>query len=475
MKSGSFTWLKYLLPAVLGGGLSFCCLRLWEARESGVSELGGWFGLCAALLAMLFWVVARLNRADSTKKLQADIARLDQILAENPEDYALMPVSGGLSLELTDLNQHIRNLSNSLRLLHTSYQNREKQFRYIFSSLNEGFLLLDLNQHILSCNHVAERVLSLPPDAEHRQIQEVLHEPSILEGVEKVLASAQKTVFDYTLPDGTVYAVQIRMVYPNQDQRRCGILILLLDVTAERSALRQRQDFFSNASHELRTPITSILGFAEMLENGLISDPEQSAQSIRIIRREAVRMSRIINDLLFISKLENEEESIDSPPINVREVAVEIQETLTPSMQEKNIQMEVSGGNFFVAMPYSHLYNLLANLMQNAVKYNVENGSVWVRIETDGDNLRIGVRDTGIGIPPEMKNRVFERFFRVDKGRSRNIGGTGLGLSIVKHLVSLYHGSITLDSTLGKGSFFQLTLRCPRVAVMPTGQKESQE
>ncbi|MGI5894685.1 MAG: sensor histidine kinase [Candidatus Merdivicinus sp.] len=468
MKPKSSTWLKYVLPAVLGGGVCFFFLRLWDTRTEGVSVFGVWFGLAAAALLVLCITIFQLQSRDTGEKLRQDIRQIDRILSENQENYALMPVSRSLSLELTDLSQHIRTLSNRLRLLNASYQTREKQFRYIFSSLNEGFILLDLNLHILGCNHIAEKVLSLPEDAEHRQLREVVQDPDILEGVDAVLSNAQKVSFDLNLSDGTIYAVQIRMVYPSEEQRRSGILILMLDVTAERSALHQRQDFFSNASHELRTPITSILGFAEMLENGLISDPEQSAQSIHIIRREAIRMSRIINDLLFITKLENEGESIDSPPINVREVAVEIQETLTPSMQEKNIKMEISGGNFSIAMPYSHLYNLLANLMQNAVKYNVENGSVWVRIETDVDKLLIGVRDTGIGIPPEMKSRVFERFFRVDKGRSRNIGGTGLGLSIVKHLVSLYHGTIHLESTLGKGSFFQITLHCPTVSPTPT-------
>ena len=468
-------WLKYLLPALLGGGLSFCCQQAWQNSGGEVRDFVPWFGLAAVFLLLLVLTVFRFASRDSGQKLREDIERLDRLLDEDEEDYALKPVSASLSVELTGLNQHLRNLSNRLRLLHASFQTQEKQFRYIFSRLNEGFILLDLNQRIITCNHVGENGLSTPPDAEHRQLWEAVEEKSILEGVEQVLKTAKKAVFDLTTEEGNIYAVQIRMVYPSEEQRRSGVLIILLDVTAERSALRQRQDFFSNASHELRTPITSILGFSEMLENGLISDPEQSAQSIRIIHREAERMSHVIDDLLFITKLENAEEQIDSPPINVREVAVEIQESLTPAMQDKGIRMEISGGNFFVAMPYSHLHSLLANLMQNAVKYNVEGGEVWVRIETDGTQLNIGVRDTGIGIPPEMKSRVFERFFRVDKGRSRNVGGTGLGLSIVKHLVTLYHGTIALDSTPGKGSFFKLTLRCPRVSVMPAAQPDGRE
>ena len=143
-------------------------------------------------------------------------------------------------------------------------------------------------------------------------------------------------------------------------------------------------------------------------------------------------------------------------------MADEIHDALLPDMQEKHIRMDISGGDFSVPIPYTHLHNLLSNLMQNAVKYNVEGGSVWVRLETDDRHLYLSVKDTGIGIPPEMKARVFERFFRVDKGRSRNVGGTGLGLAIVKHLANLYTGSVQLDSELGKGSLFRVTLIYPK-------------
>ena len=461
MKTGKYAFLFRLLPAVWGGGFAVCCIRLWDNREADSVTFGAWFSLALLFLLLLCLTILFGGGKGRGEKLHEDIVFLDKRLLDQEESIALYPSDPRLEPEAAQLEEHICRLAQSLLDARERLDNQERRFRYIFSSLNEGFILLDLSQRILGCNRTAQEVLGLPLDCENYRLPEVLHNRKVQESADFTLQTAEKRRFDLVMPDGNIYAVQTRMVRPIHNEARKNMLILLQDVTAERSALQQRQDFFSNASHELRTPITSILGFAEMLENGLISDPEQSAQSIRIIRREALRMSRIINDLLFISKLESNDESIESPPISVREVAMEIMETLTPDMQEKNIRMEVSGGNFLVAMPYSHLYNLLSNLMQNAVKYNVENGSVWVRIELDGDRLRIGVRDTGIGIPAEMKTRVFERFFRVDKGRSRNIGGTGLGLSIVKHLVTLYQGTITLDSALGKGSFFQVVLKCP--------------
>lgn len=452
-------FLRCLCAALLGAGAALAAAGAWNA--GGVLHTVLWIVLAAALLALLAIVLARSLTRDAEREQRQEIQLVTKLLREEQERFVFHPIQHNMTVEVSDLCQEIRGLCSRLVLARYRLQARENRFRFIFSSLKEGFVLLDQKQHVLAYNHIAQQLLGIPDAAENKELKEAVHSRRILERTASILKGEEVTPFDMHLPDGRIFSIQIRQVRQDEPRRRVGILILLLDVTAERSALQQRQDFFSNASHELRTPITSILGFSEMMEQGLISDPEQMTQSVRIIRREAARMSRIINDLLFISKMENEDEPTEAPPINALEVANEIRETLEPDMRAKGIKMEISGGNFQIAIPYSHLYNLLANLMQNAVKYNVENGSVWVRIETDGYILRIGVRDTGIGIPEEMKSRVFERFFRVDKGRSRGIGGTGLGLSIVKHLVSLYHGTLNLESTLGKGSFFELTLQLP--------------
>lgn len=333
--------------------------------------------------------------------------------------------------------------------------------------------MVDFEKRILCYNRIAQHVLKLHGDIDHQLLSSVTEDADVLKAVDKAIQTNKVTSYDITTPDGSVYALQSRLVRSEGYRSKGGVMIVLFDVTSERNALKQRQDFFSNASHELRTPITSIMGFSEMLEGGMITDPDQAKDFIRIIHREATRMSQIINDLLFISKLENEGEPTVSSPVNVREIAEEIRDSLLPSMQEKNIKMSISGGDFNISLPYTHLHNLLSNLMQNAVKYNVENGSVWVRIETDDRHLYLSVKDTGIGIPPDMRSRVFERFFRVDKGRSRNVGGTGLGLSIVKHLVNLYNGSIQLDSELGKGSLFHVSLTYPPEVAPESDKKKS--
>ena len=450
---------RQITGAALGGALALFGMEAWKRRGSPLAL--AFLLLFVLCLALLVWGIVRAAARDTEREQQREITLVTKLLAERQEGFAFYPIQDNMTVEVSDLCQQIRRICNRLLLTRYRLQSRENRFRFIFANLNEGFVLLDQKRHVLSYNHIAQQILGIPDESENKLVQEVIHSHRIQEGIACVLEDKDFPAFDTHLPDGRIFSIQIRLVKQEEPRRKCSVLILVLDVTADRTALQQRQDFFSNASHEMRTPITSILGFSEMLEQGMISDPEQMAQSVHIIRREASRMSRIINDLLFISKLENEDEPTAAPPINVLEIAQEIKETLTPDMQERNITMEISGGNFQAAIPYSHLHSLLANLMQNAVKYNVENGSVWVRIETDGRLLRIGVRDTGIGIPDEMKTRVFERFFRADKGRSRGVGGTGLGLSMVKHLVTLYHGSVSLDSTLGKGSFFRLTLQLP--------------
>lgn len=461
MKLKTNFFFRYLLIALLSCGMTVCGAVLYFRKNWTVAQFGLWFALGAAILILLCLLLSRFLPRDNGEELTQTIQHLNAALEEQQERFAFYPHRDVRSVEISDLCQKIRRLCNKIILCRYRLQAEEEQFDFILSTMNEGFLMVDFERRILCYNRIAQKVLKLHGDIDHQFLPAVTDDSQLLAAVDKAIRSNKAASYDITTPEGSVYALQSRLVRSEGYRSKGGVMLVLYDVTSERSAQKQRQDFFSNASHELRTPITSIMGFSEMLEGGLIPDPEKAKESIRIIHREATRMSRIINDLLLISKLENEGAAAPAAPVNVREVAEEIRDALLPDMQEKHIQMDVSGGDFTVPISYSHLYNLFSNLMQNAVKYNVEGGSVWVRMETDDRHLYFSVKDTGIGIPPEMKSRVFERFFRVDKGRSRTIGGTGLGLAIVKHLANLYNGSVQLDSELGKGSLFRVTLTYP--------------
>ena len=219
-----------------------------------------------------------------------------------------------------------------------------------------------------------------------------------------------------------------------------------------------RQEFFSNASHELKTPITSIQGYAELLESGIVNGEEQRREFLRRIKREAVNMTTLINDILMISRLESREAEVTTADVRVALVLEEVVEALKPMAASSQVLINADCEPCVVVANAQQIKELLSNLIGNAVKYNRPGGQVWVDIHGEGKELVIRVRDNGVGIPKESQSRIFERFYRVDKGRSRKQGGTGLGLAIVKHIVNYYKGTIALTSELDKGTEFVVRL-----------------
>ena len=219
-----------------------------------------------------------------------------------------------------------------------------------------------------------------------------------------------------------------------------------------------RQEFFSNASHELKTPITSIQGYAELLESGMIQDEATKADFASRIKKEAVRMTGLINDILMISRLEAKEAEVTFSDVRVSVLLEEIIDSLKPQAAEAQVFVHVDCQPLMIHANLQQMRELLTNLISNAIKYNRPGGQVWINIrETDGQMV-IRVKDNGVGIPSDSLDRIFERFYRVDKGRSRKQGGTGLGLSIVKHLVNFSHGAIHVSSEPDMGSEFTVFL-----------------
>lgn len=219
-----------------------------------------------------------------------------------------------------------------------------------------------------------------------------------------------------------------------------------------------RQEFFSNASHELKTPLTAIRGYAELLQSGMASDTNMQKEFLGRIHSEVEEMTSLINDILMISRLETKELMPNKEMLSVKLVAEEVQKTLKPLADENNVSLEIHCCDDFVYMDRSHLQGILSNLMGNAVKYNRPGGFVQTDITMDSTSLSIRVEDSGIGIAKEDQKRIFERFYRVDKGRSKRVAGTGLGLSIVKHVTEFYGGCVSVESQSGVGSTFLVQL-----------------
>ncbi len=220
-----------------------------------------------------------------------------------------------------------------------------------------------------------------------------------------------------------------------------------------------RQEFFSNVSHELKTPLTSIRGYLELIENGMATDEMMQKDFLSRIKKETVNMTNLINDILMISRLETKEAEIELSEVRVCPLVREVCNSLEPLAQECQVTIKMSCKPLIIHANAQQIRELISNLLTNAIKYNKPGGSVNVTVFLEAKEMIIIVEDTGVGIPEDAKLRIFERFYRVDKGRSKKVGGTGLGLSIVKHIVNYYNGSIELESTLMEGTKF--TVRLP--------------
>lgn len=223
------------------------------------------------------------------------------------------------------------------------------------------------------------------------------------------------------------------------------------------AAARSRQDFTANVSHELKTPITAISGYAELIENRMV-DEKQQIKFAGDIRKNADRLVSLINDIIRLSELDYGGGTLDFTSVDLYEVAEERIELLRTNAGRKNVSLILTGSSCMVTSNRSLLIELIDNLVQNAIRYNIPNGSVNILVEQRGGNAVLQVSDTGIGIPKADQSRVFERFYRVDKSRSRETGGTGLGLAIVKHIVELHQGTIRLESEMGKGTRIRIEL-----------------
>ena len=280
--------------------------------------------------------------------------------------------------------------------------------------------------------------------------------PHIVKSAQNAAENDMSETFDSVSYDGS--KILQLFVNPVTGNENGGVIILVTDVTATRKAEQIRAEFVSNASHELKTPLTSIKGFAELMESGIITDHEKISKYLSLIRSETERMIIIISDILNLSELESLEKDTGKTQVSMLAVAGKAAESLSIQAGEKNVTITVSGDNGILEANPNRMAQLVINLIDNAVKYNLDGGSVIVTVRQHDDSVSLTVADTGEGIPPESIGRVFERFYRVDKSRSRKMGGTGLGLSIVKHIVGLYKGKINLKSKIGKGTVVKVTL-----------------
>jgi two-component system phosphate regulon sensor histidine kinase PhoR len=334
-------------------------------------------------------------------------------------------------------------------------QNRTDTMNAIMDNMSEGILFVDHRGVIVSINKVAQSIFGAERPAKNSGILETVRDIDLLENVREALAGNRgEIVKEYR---SRTYRVFISPVAEG------GAIVLLLDITEKAMVEKLRREFSANVSHELKTPLTSISGYAEMLYNGIVGEGDTHALFGKI-KDEAQRMTALIDDILLVSRLDEGEGLEAFENVDLCTVAADAAEALSLIADEHGVSVHVacggassdadvhSGEGIFMNADRSMMYELFYNLIDNAVKYNKAGGAVDVDVRRDESHAIITVTDTGIGIPEKAHDRVFERFYRVDKSRSKKKGGTGLGLAIVKHIVLIHGGKVSLESREGEGT-----------------------
>lgn len=339
----------------------------------------------------------------------------------------------------------IYNLSHRLRKSMREVKLERVKIDEILKQMNEGFVLLDENYKILSINEKAISILGNMKVHDH--ILDYLYFPDIIRALQNNITKQQVEI----KIEENIYACYISRV-------DFGTTLLFVDITASKKAEKMRSEFFSNISHELKTPMTSIRGYSDLLAQGVVQDDKQKQIMLEKIQTEVDSMSRLINDILMLSRLESMDVEAEMMPIKMKSIVDEVLESYEVEIAKHDIHMKYDFDDIVYEGNHQQIYTLLNNIIGNAIKYNKDHGEVSIDIETQGDGMKIVVEDTGIGIPLADQGRVFERFYRVDKGRSKQRGGTGLGLAIIKHIVSHYKGTIDLKSELNVGTKIEIVL-----------------
>ena len=367
--------------------------------------------------------------------------------------------------ELRPILRYIDKLMDQLGGYIQSITAERDKVSLILDCMDEGLILLDEEGKVLAINRAARILFGFPEGGEQedgallltrsRRLREAIHDcqekhSSIMLDVDALTEDARSLRLFVSPVSGRQYEGQ-----------PVGTSILVSDVTELKKAEGIRSEFTANVSHELKTPLTSIKGFTDMLSNGMVTSPADQKRFITMIGVEADRLIDLINDILKLSELESVTIDQTEERSDALDAARETASLLEPSAKAAGVTLTVEGEAAMVAVPMSRLKELLFNLMGNGVKYGRPGGWVRTTVAARGGSAVISVSDNGIGIPQEAQARVFERFYRVEKGRARQNGGTGLGLAIVKHITQLYGGTVALESQVGSGSTFTVTLPLP--------------
>ena len=391
-------------------------------------------------------IVALILSAVLARRLSRRIVRpLNELDLEHPlENDAyeeLSPLLGRINHQHRQIDEQMREL-----------EQQRTEFSQITGSMREGLVLLDEKERVLSINPAACRLF----DADERCVGQDFLTLDRSHDIRLAIADAMAQGHGEARAErgGRVWQFDVSRILSGT--AAVGAVLLAFDITERETAEQNRREFTANVSHELKTPLQGIIGSAELLENGMVQ-PDDVPRFVGHIRKEAQRLVTLIGDIIRLSQLDEGDE-MPRETVDLLTLSQEAADDLTSAAEQKNVTISVTGESTCVSGVRRLLYEVIYNLCDNGVKYNVEGGSVSVRVGTKDGKAVVSVADTGIGIAPEHQERIFERFYRVDKSHSKASGGTGLGLSIVKHAVQYHHGTVELQSEEGKGTTIRILL-----------------
>ena len=402
------------------------------------------FPLCGLLCLML--ILSGIMASAISKRIVKPINELD---LESPKENQ---VYEELSPLLSKIHRQNREIQNQLELA----KQQQEEFSLITENMQEGLIVIDKYTMILSANSSAWNLFHMDRVCQGESVYCLDREEEFRHAIEQVL-SGEHTELVLKLNGSDIQLIANPVI---RDKKTEGAVVLLVNVTEKLERESLRREFSANVSHELKTPLTSISGFAEIMQGGLVKC-EDIPQFAGRIYKESQRLLQLVEDVIQISQLDEEKTSYTWEPVDVYQVCKNAFESLKEKAKRLNVHLYICGEYMKMEAVRTLLEEAIYNVCDNAIKYNRNDGSVSVFLTQTAQEIQIVVKDTGVGIPKEDQDRVFERFYRVDKSHSKEIGGTGLGLSIVKHAVGALKGSVILRSEEGNGT--EITLRFPKV------------
>ena len=399
------------------------------------------------LMSILIFIIATAVSRRLTKKTFEPLNNLNEDLLTIDTDMfpEISPFINKINKQNKTIKDNYREISRERDTIET-----------ILKNMKESLIIIDENKNLLSVNNSAKELFNSKRKLIGENILNLIRDDDLLKLIDDALMGS--SVESITNIGDREFKFYVNPVF--EDKKVRGVVILFIDETEEIRALRLREEFSSNVSHELKTPLTSICGFSELLVNGMVDDANKE-EFYKLIYDDSKRLLNLIEDIMKISGLETEE-TFSREEIKLKELIKDILRAQRNLIDEKNIAVSLDGDGL-VFENKTMMWELFANIINNGLKYNKDGGKLDIKISEDEKHYEVLIVDTGIGIPSKDLARIFERFYRVDKSRSRKIGGTGLGLSIVKHVLQSIDGKLEISSKLGMGTSFKVILRKDRM------------